>query len=323
MVDKKMIVQKYLMKEKKDFQNRALVILGMHRSGTSALAGVMHILGIAMGDCFVPPEDSNPKGHWEHLEIMRTHKRILRELGYNMGYDVRSFPEGWWKNTNISSFKDNLKKIISQDFKSSPLWGFKDPRTCRLVPLWNDIFEEIGCQPIYLFILRHPIAVAQSLSVRDDLNCNMSLLLWIQYVFDVYKHTDRYHRIFLTYSELLENPMETLKRIAEEGSFQYPNQLENMREEINSFLTPQLCHQHDKPNEKFFNTCDKELADIAISAYEILVSARNGLSPDKRIWYLMEQKEKFDRKYRSIPAINDGGSYYSAILQRIIIQEYE
>src|ERR1700690_93442 len=72
----------------------ALVVLGMHRSGTSALTGMLHHLGVALGSRLMAASPDNPRGYWEHSDIVATHERLMAALGWGWD-DIRSLPAGF------------------------------------------------------------------------------------------------------------------------------------------------------------------------------------------------------------------------------------
>src|SRR5580700_8927125 len=72
----------------------ALVVLGMHRSGTSALTGMLHHLGVALGSRLMAATPDNPRGYWEHSDIVAVHERLMTALGWGWD-DIRSLPAGF------------------------------------------------------------------------------------------------------------------------------------------------------------------------------------------------------------------------------------
>ena len=102
----------------------AVVVLGMHRSGTSALTRVLNRLGVDIGNRLLPPFAGNESGFWEHRDIIETHESLLAELGSSWD-DVRPLPEDWWNFAAIAPHRQKLIDIIDRDFRDSPLWGFQ------------------------------------------------------------------------------------------------------------------------------------------------------------------------------------------------------
>lgn len=106
----------------------------MHRSGTSAVTCLLNILGLELGPYLMQPSKDNEKGYWEHKDIVVLHDQVLAALG-PFWCDTRPLPEGWQHREDISRLKQDISAVIERDFAGGPLWEFKDPRTCRLLPL--------------------------------------------------------------------------------------------------------------------------------------------------------------------------------------------
>src|ERR1051325_5156798 len=111
----------------------AVCILGMHRSGTSALAGVLNRLGVGLGDQPMPTGFDNVRGFWEHIELVGVHQQLLAALGSDWD-DPLPLAEDWWRTPTVLPFRQQIAEIVRRDFANAPLWGIKDPRLCRLWP---------------------------------------------------------------------------------------------------------------------------------------------------------------------------------------------
>src|SRR5579864_81175 len=161
----------------------ALVVLGMHRSGTSALTGMLHHLGVALGERLMPATIDNPRGYWEHTDIVAAHDRLLSALG-SAWDDIRPLPGGFEHGEPAADGRRELAAIVRRDFAEAPLWALKDPRLCRLMPLWSMLFDEERISPRYILALRHPLDVAASLDARDGISTPRALLLWLGHLLD-------------------------------------------------------------------------------------------------------------------------------------------
>ncbi len=93
----------------------------MHRSGTSALARVINLLGADLGKNLVPADEDNQKGYWEHEEILHIHERLLKELGY-VWDDIRPLPDNWWLGEAAANAHADLLEALNRDF-GTPLCG--------------------------------------------------------------------------------------------------------------------------------------------------------------------------------------------------------
>ncbi len=146
-----------------------IAVLGMHRSGTSLCAHVLSCLGIDMADELMV-NDGNAKGHWERLELMVLHDRILElcNRGYHTPMHDLALPAAWWADPQVQAVKHEITEFLGRRIGAMP-FGFKDPRTARLMPVWLQIFQELNLAPKFVLCLRNPAQVARSLCVRDRL----------------------------------------------------------------------------------------------------------------------------------------------------------
>ncbi len=203
-------------------KNKALIVLGMHRSGTSALAGVLAMAGADPGRFLIQAQEGvNPKGFWEHSDIVSIHEKVLSELGATWDNE-QAFPDDWWKQDRIVQLRQEIIATLKRDFSNSPLWVLKDPRLCRLLPMWIGIFQEIGTDPHFILCLRHPMEVAASLKLRDNIELERACLMWLVHLSESERWTQQYPRIIVSYDELLEDWHTTVQRIADEFSLSLP-----------------------------------------------------------------------------------------------------
>src|SRR5271166_6443184 len=110
-----------------------LIVLGMHRSGTSALAGTLHHLGVGLGARMMQASPDNPRGYWEHSDVVAINHGVMAELGRAWD-DLRPLPAGWAHSEAALRAGRKLSTVLTRDFSEAPLWGLKDPRLCRLLP---------------------------------------------------------------------------------------------------------------------------------------------------------------------------------------------
>ncbi len=136
--------------------SRALVLTGMHRSGTSLLASVARQVGIDMGASLMEGGRGNRRGHFEDLDFHGFHERFLDRR------DVSPFavPHGWSPDPTPAEIEEARELAARRSVKVA--WGFKDPRAALFLDFWDGILEA----PSYLFVYRHPVEVALSLLRR-------------------------------------------------------------------------------------------------------------------------------------------------------------
>jgi hypothetical protein len=160
-------------------QRTALVVLGMHRSGTSALARVLNLCGAFLPENVSPPKPGvNPKGFWEPEAVVDLNNRLIGRLG------------GTWTSTSLSvplagamadDFLADVQAVVAQEYGDQALILVKDPRICMLAPLWDRALRVAGYRPTYVVPVRDPVEVAQSLRARDGLGLADGLMLWHAY----------------------------------------------------------------------------------------------------------------------------------------------
>ena len=110
------------------YHKELVVVLGVHRSGTSLAAQVLNALGVRFGDKLIPGRSDNPAGFFEHREILEQTRTVERTLGlapFRNGASVPWQPD-WWKGDSIAEEKAALKQILLNETASSEyLFGFK------------------------------------------------------------------------------------------------------------------------------------------------------------------------------------------------------
>jgi hypothetical protein len=228
--------------------SQCIIILGMHRSGTSALSGVLNLLGIYPGSKLMPAvEEVNPKGFWEHTEIVSLHEKLLSTLNSSWD-DELPLPKDWWKSEQTTPIRNSIIEILHRDFDNQSIWLLKDPRMCRLMPLWFGILQEIACQPLFIVTLRTPLEVAHSLRKRDNIEEATSNLIWLSYMLEAELQTRSHPRVFVKYSDLLSDWRLTITRIGEQLAISWPTAIENAASSIDDYLDSSLRHQCDKSN---------------------------------------------------------------------------
>ncbi len=246
--------------------NQAVVILGMHRSGTSVLAGMLTMLGIYPGENLVPAHtEVNPKGFWEHSEIVDLNDQLLRSLG-SCWEDFSALPDLWWKKPEMFPFRSKLAGIVRRDFENSPLWLLKDPRLCRLLPLWLDILQDLGCKPYFIICLRNPVEVGASLKKRDGFLDGDALLLWLRYVLDAERWSRNYSRIFVTYESVLKD-WQSLSNTLQQGmDVKLRSEDAEAIRKINEFIEPDLRHHVSRNNLK----PQGKISELALKVYNLV-----------------------------------------------------
>ena len=151
-------------------------------------------------------------------------------------------PSAWETGTAAAVARGRLVDMLKADFGSAPLWGVKDPRQCRLVPLWTAVASELGIRPTYVIMLRNPLEIARSLSRRDGIPAGRALLLWMRYTLEAERYTRGEQRCFVDYDGLMSDWRGTGTSIENELSLGLTLDDPETADGIDAFITPRLRH---------------------------------------------------------------------------------
>jgi len=223
------------MSENSRSRKKGIFILGMHRSGTSATTRVINLLGADLGPALVDPAPDNRKGFWEHFEANQLDDLLLTELGRTW-HDIREMPSGWEHSPEARQAVATFARLIERDFGDSPVWAIKDPRMCRLAPLWLEAARRCDVDVSVLLVVRNPLEVAESLRVRDRWVPGHSYLLWMQHLLEAERATRDRPRSVLLYDQLLEDWRGSIARVASELQVDWPRGIDQAGADIDSFL---------------------------------------------------------------------------------------
>ncbi|WP_075223240.1 glycosyltransferase [Acuticoccus yangtzensis] len=166
------------------------LVVGMHRSGTSFLTRQMVANGFAVpGTSMGGTSRSNPEGHFEPLEIVAWHNRLLATLNLSwsaLGEAGFSRRGTQFVERHGAALRHVLVRLEAEASNAglTPAagWVVKDPRLCRLMPVWQAAFAAMGSRPAELLVLRDPSLVAESLKRRDGFDLDFGRLLWARHV---------------------------------------------------------------------------------------------------------------------------------------------
>lgn len=220
---------------------QALFILGMHRSGTSALARVVNLLGAELGSDLMQAADDNEKGFFEHEGAVVIHEALLTSLHLRW-CDFLPLPEGWQSSAEAKDASGELTALIERDFAGAPLWAIKDPRMSRLFPLWKPLVEKRDMKPLALVTWRNPLEVAASLKKRDGMAESNALLCWLAYTLEGLRHAQGLPMAIVSYDALMENWQGTMEHAAQSLGIEWPRTPAAAKAEVEQFLTPSLRH---------------------------------------------------------------------------------
>lgn len=216
-----------------------VLVLGMHRSGTSALTRLLNLHGAALGDELMPARCDNPTGFWEHSAAVAIHERLLAALGRAWD-DPRALPSDWLEHPAAREAQAGIGALLDREFAGHPAWAVKDPRLCRFVPLWRRAMAERGIDAVAVFALRHADEVAASLEARDGLPRGVGHLLWARYLLDALAGSEGMARHAIRYDALLADWQGAVRAFVDATGLRLPHPADP--DTVTAFLSPTLRH---------------------------------------------------------------------------------
>ena len=230
-------------------QKKALILFGMHRSGISVLAGCLNLLGVNFGKTTKLGNQTNQPDFFENQDIILQHDILLRDLACRWDM-VGSLPSDWLKRKAVQDARDKISMLIQKNFSGEKYWAIKDPRLCRLIPLWMDVFKQTDIEPCFVLMVRHPFEVARSLEIRDGFDLLKGHLLWLMHNREALTACSGHEYAILTYDDLLADPVHSMENISQGLRVDFPNEPKKAYQNLIDFVRPDLKHQNWGPQNK-------------------------------------------------------------------------
>jgi hypothetical protein len=247
----------------------------MHRSGTSCFAGLAARLGATLGEDLFGGDEFNPRGYGEHRGVVAIHDRFLAAEG--LRWDSPRRPAAFGGEAAAQA-RSALRELLEREFAAAPLFAVKDPRLCRLLPLWGPVLAALGVQPACVLVVRHPVEVAASLARRDGLPAARSQLLLLEHLLAAERETRGWPRSIVLYDELFADWRGVAKRVAAECALRWPRDPEAAAPEVEAFLSGDL--RHHRTAEWPAQDAARFPAAAALHA-ELLALAQRGPGPER------------------------------------------
>ena len=221
--------------------SKLILVLGMHRSGTSTVTRALPVLGVDIGSHHLARAD-NPRGFFEEPQFVAINERLLQALGA----DWKSF-----KALPLSCFSRLLAEEtgrLAREFlltfcASSLPRGLKDPRASRLLPFWLPLCSALNIALSVIVVLRNPVNVARSLAKRDALASSWAFALWTRYICEALLYSRTVPRLLVSYELLMQRPRCELMRMAR--FLGQPFQETAYQVFAEDFLDQTLCHHRE------------------------------------------------------------------------------
>ena len=244
----------------------AILVAGMHRSGTSALTRVLNLAGCDLPKTLVRPRRGNLAGFWESQPIVNLNMEILASAE-SFWDDLRRFDRNWCSSSVADGFRERAQQILQEEFGSSSLFVLKDPRTCRLMEFWIEAVKAFGARPLVVSPIRNPLDVAASLQVRDRIRPSVGHLIWLRHALDAEADSRGLKRAYLRYERLLTDPQTVVDTLGNDLGVSWPGRSGPHAEvKIAEFLSAELRHHE---SEDALALSNPDLLDWARASFEI------------------------------------------------------
>lgn len=192
-----------------------VTILGVGRSGTSAIARAMQAVGVDLGDNLRPGSGKNPTGFFEDEDILGISRRLKRTLDVRSEH-VRLLDESIYDSPVVRKIEDDFVDLIHRRFGDKPVWGYKYARTSRFLPFFERVFDRCGVEKRYVFAVRNPISVARSRKRLEPARGTQekSDLEWLTNVVPYFRRARGTTCVFVDYDNVMADPAHELERMA-------------------------------------------------------------------------------------------------------------
>jgi len=219
---------------------KLIIVLGMHRAGTSTVTRGLEVLGVSLGNRLLPPmEYVNPKGFFEDVEVLTLNDEMLSAIGSDW-YRVSPIDASQLESLKQQGFIQRAADLIQKKCLDLPVFGLKDPRISKLLPFWNQVFDFLGYETGFVLALRNPLSVAKSLKKRDGLQKSHSFYLWLAYMLESLRSSQGHPRLVVDYDQLITSPQAQINRVAD--TFGLKVDALAMRTYTTDFLENELRH---------------------------------------------------------------------------------
>jgi len=249
---------------------RMIVVLGMHRSGTSALSGLLCQAGFDAPSDLMPADAVNPRGYWESSGLFALNDSFMEELGSRWDA-LAPLPQGWQYGEAAARWRGRVLRHLCQAYAGASAPVIKDPRLCILLSGLSPWLESGALRVEMLLTLRDPFEVARSLEAAQNLPSSDGLRLWLHYVLSAERMSRGWPRLMLHFDSLIHDPHQNLERClallaAEQNTAAFEPQ-------ANSFIDPELQHQHREELEREMCNSTRALAstrELTLKVYALL-----------------------------------------------------
>lgn len=253
----------------KENQKRIILVLGMHRSGTSLLTRGLQVLGVDLGsNLYGGIIGNNDKGFFEDVEVNEFNAEFLNALGRDW-HSIEPILLDEFNSPTVDGFKLRAIQLLRNKLKDTQCFGLKDPRISKLMPFWLAVFNHLKIRVSYVIAFRNPMSVARSLQRRDGFDLEKGYLLWCEHMLSSLSHTYGCERLVVDYDRLVARPEGELQRISKAFSLSFDQTGQEFIDFKTDFLDSSLRHTEFQADDLLL---EQAAPPATLELYELLVS---------------------------------------------------
>lgn len=240
-----------------------VIILGMHRSGTSVLGGLVNKMGLQTGGPLIEAAEDNAKGFFERIDVVLQNDAFFKLQGVHYAwntckYDARAGLVA--ALSNEAQFREGERALEFLNSPASAPWMLKDPRLCVTLRSWLPLLSSL---PAVLYSYRHPLDVALSMHKREfeQFKVAKGLRMWYVYNRRAIEQSRDLCRVATSHRAVMQQPQAEFDRIFVElrqCGVAVPRRL--TPEDIASFIDSKLQHGHSTLKDT--TTCSQDMATL-------------------------------------------------------------
>lgn len=282
-----------------------ILVLGMHRSGTSALTRLLNLLGASLPKTPLTSMAGNETGHWESQKIVDFNDRFLKAHD-SAWLDWTALGIADLTDKQRADYMDDMGQILRSEYGDAPLIVVKDPRICRFAELFAQAIEQAGYTVKCVNVTRNPLEVSASLTRRDGMSDIYANLLWLRHVLDGEYFSRAYDRSFISYEGLLGDYKSCLEHVATDLSYRWPYSPDSIAQDVKEFLKVKHRHHNRSVEDVLLHPV---LRNLVGECYTIM---------SKAVTVPLCAKDK-----QALDGIRENLDYFTPILRELLVNSEE
>ena len=223
-----------------------VLVLGMHRSGTSAATRLVNLLGpsVCVRRDLLMGTSNNEKGFWESRSLIRANDELLNDMGHTWWFPPTLDELARWEGELDGAAMAAARDTFGQVYPTEP-WVWKDPRTCLTLSFWR---RALGRPVVGIVVYRNPSDIARSLERRNQMDPQFGTALWMRYTRLLLEQAETMPLMVSGYDDIVHDPRswsESVRRFLGDLGMQVVSEVDAAS--VREFVDPRLRHNADRP----------------------------------------------------------------------------